>query len=131
MPTTDLPVSFHRIELVLAHNADRPVPAREQRISLIAPLDGDGHLDVPAWEQHRTDCKVVRRRLDRHDDIGHLERSPRGEWGFRYDVACEAGDSALRTLDAPLVRAGALLHLHQEDGVRDLYVVSVSPVGAH
>lgn len=126
MTPQTLPPTFRRIEMVLASSADGC--GAPHRFSLIAPLNSHGEFDEGVWSQHQEACRVVRRRSDRKDDIGHLVRTPAGGWGFRYDVAAEAGDSGVRPFEAAHFTPGDQVQLREEDGLHQLHIVSVTPV---
>ena len=55
-------MTLSRIVLRLARNpgARHAEPDDHRGYTIVAPLDGEGHLDVAAFEKHRSECHVRR-----------------------------------------------------------------------
>lgn len=87
---TSLPPQFRQIHIELAREPGHPEGERSVASVIIAPLTPDGLIDLKLWKNHREACRVVRRRPDEQDQLGHLVHHPGGKWGFHYE-----GDSNL------------------------------------
>ena len=57
---TALPHTFKRIRLNLARSAEYPEGSTRHGYEFVAPLDGNGHIDVAQWREHRKNCRVRR-----------------------------------------------------------------------
>ena len=52
--------TLKRIALTLARSKDFPNGSSQIGYDLIAPLDSDGHIDLPEWKKHRAACAAHR-----------------------------------------------------------------------
>jgi hypothetical protein len=81
-----LPSSFRQIRIELAREQGHPEGAHNIAYVLVAPLDGDGHIDAEIWRQHREACRVAQLRPAAATVRGHLVHRRGGSWAFEYDV---------------------------------------------
>jgi hypothetical protein len=81
-----LPSSFRQIRIELAREHGHPEGAHNIAYVLVAPLDGDGHIDAEIWRQHREACRVARLRPGTASVRGHLVHRRGGSWAFQYDA---------------------------------------------
>jgi hypothetical protein len=86
IPNTLLPHGFCYIRLERAR--DRVHHEGDDKIAyiMIVPLDAESRIDTELYRKHRETCRVVRRRLDNEDSLGHLVHEPGGSWRFHYDL---------------------------------------------
>ena len=49
----DMTATLKRIALTLARSKDFPNGSSQIGYDFIAPLDSNGHIDLPAWKKHR------------------------------------------------------------------------------
>ena len=89
---------LRRIALTLARSKDFPNGSSQIGYDLIAPLDGNGHIDLPAWKKHRADCVVRHFSPGEGNKTGLLVHkaggAEHGRWVFDYDVARDDDDEA-------------------------------------
>jgi hypothetical protein len=125
---TSLPHAFQCIRLERARDRDHPEGDSETAYVLIAPLDSELRIDADLWREHRDACRIVRKRPNEEDSLGHLVHGPGGSWRFHYDVARSTSDESGYHFGDQRFAPGEYLSIREVDGV-DLYrVVSVSPL---
>jgi hypothetical protein len=125
---TALPREFRYIRLERARDHDHPGGDSKIAYILIAPLDADSRIDAKAWREHRDACRVVRKRPDGNDNLGHLMHGPGGSWRFHYDVAGNAADESGYHFGDERFEPGEYLSIREADGVNLYRVVSVLPL---
>lgn len=84
---TELPHGFRYIRFERARDHVHPEGDNKTAYIMIAPLDAESRIDAELARKHKDACRVVRRRPDREDDLGHLVHGPGGSWQFHYDLA--------------------------------------------
>jgi hypothetical protein len=89
-----LPPGFRRIRLELAREKEHPEGSSSIGYTLVAPLDGEGHIDPDLWRQFHEFCRVTRFRAGEADRIGQLVRRRGGAWALAYE---EADDGMVET----------------------------------
>jgi hypothetical protein len=124
----DLPRSFRLIRLELAREAKFPSGNPEYGYRMIAPLDGEGHIDPAQWKEHRDACKVVRFRPDEEDEVGHLVRKGTGAWAFHYDIQGDDEDEAGFRFGDERFIVGEYVSIREEDELHTFRVTSVEHV---
>ena len=90
--------TLKRIALTLARSKDFPNGSSQIGYDLIAPLDSNGHIDLPAWKKHRAAC-IVRHFSPAEDDktgllVHKAGSAEHGRWVFDYNVARDDDDEA-------------------------------------
>ena len=88
---------LHRITLNLARSKTAPEGSSLNRYEIIAPLDGEGHLDATTWKDRRKDCTVLR--VNGHERKSGLLVHKHGgaggaTWMVDYNASMEADDEA-------------------------------------
>ena len=69
-------MALKQIRLELARTKDYPEGSAKHGYEFVAPLDGEGHLDMAEWKQYGQAC-IVHRFWDREDDeTGQLVHKP-------------------------------------------------------
>ena len=112
-----------RVIMRLARNPDAPQGDDSQGYVLMAPLDGDGHLDLELWRKDPRACTVRRFHPD-PDEVADGWLTHRGaNWFFHYDEEDEGPDEPVYRLGEHRIRAGAYLTIHEADGDDHPYVV--------
>ena len=125
---TSLPREFRYIRLERARDHDHPEGDSKTTYILIAPLDAESRIDAEAWRQHKDACRVVRKRPDGEDNLGHLVHGPGGSWRFHYDVAGNTSDESGYHFGGDKFEPGEYLSVREADGVNLYRVVSVLPL---
>ncbi|WP_395646935.1 hypothetical protein [Terricaulis sp.] len=113
-----LPENFHRIRLELAREPGHPEGDAHTGYVIVAPLDGDGRIDIDTARDFRDSCTVVRMRPGAEPERGILRRRPGGSWALHYDL--EAGED-----DDPGYRLGEHRFVPGE------YVTIIEDAGEH
>lgn len=122
---TSLPSSFRLIRLELAREKSAPAGDRHTGYDILAPLDGDGHLDAAEWKAHAAACRVRRFETGREDIIGRLRRRPGGGWFIDYAEGDEDDEAGFRFGDERFV-AGEYVSIRHGVSMHTFRVVSVS-----
>jgi hypothetical protein len=129
-PVTTLPHTFKRIRLNLARSKDFPQGSSKHGYEFVAPLDGNGHIDVKLWQSEREHCRVRRFWEGEDDETGFLVHKPAGgehaRWVFDYDQTAEDDDESGYRFGAHAFRPGEYVSIRGEDGDSHTYqVISV------
>lgn len=121
-----LPKNFRSIRLELAREPGHPQGDARIGYTVVAPLDGDGLLDVETARQFKQDCRVVRFHEGRDHEEGYLRRRPGGSWAFHYDFedGGEDDDPAFRLGDHRFV-TGEYVTIHEDAGAHTYRVAAV------
>lgn len=125
---TALPHAFRCIRLERARDHDHPEGDRRTGYVLIAPLDADSKIDAGLWRAHKEACRVVRRRPDEEDSLGHLVHGPGGSWRLHYDVAGKSSDETGYHFGDERFEAGEYISINEADGIDVYRVASVTPL---
>ena len=90
--------TLKRIALTLARSKDFPNGSSQIGYELIAPLDRNGHIELPEWKKHRAACSVRHFSPAEDDKTGLLVHkaggAEHGRWVFDYNVARDDDDEA-------------------------------------
>lgn len=127
MATADLT----RVTLHLARMPGYPEGSARFGYDIIAPLDGDGRLDVVLWRDNRAACTVRRFRPDEDDRFGMLVHKAGGAggatWTLDYDRTTTEDDEPGFRLDRHRFVEGDYVSF-ADDGEEHAYkVVDVHP----
>jgi hypothetical protein len=80
---------LQRITLHLARTHDFPEGSASRGYEIVAPLDGEGHLDAHAWREARAHCHARRFWAGEPDRVGRLVHKAGGPggatWAIDYD----------------------------------------------
>lgn len=125
---TSLPREFRYIRIERARDHDHPEGDSKTAYIMIAPLDAESRIDAEAWREHKEACRVLRKRPDGGDNLGHLVHGPGGSWRFHYDVARNAPDETGHHFGGEKFEPGEYLSIRKADGVNVYRVVSVLPL---
>ena len=125
---TSLPREFRYIRIERARDHDHPEGDSKTAYIMIAPLDAESRIDAEAWREHKEACRVLRKRPDGGDNLGHLVHGPGGSWRFHYDVARNAPDETGHHFGGEKFEPGEYLSIREADGVNVYRVVSVLPL---
>ena len=125
-------VTLKRIALTLARSKDFPNGSSHIGYDLIAPLDSDGHIDLPEWKKHRAAC-IVRHFSPTEDDktgllVHKAGGSEHARWVFDYDESADDDDEAGYRFGAHAFRTGEYVSMRDDDGeMHTFQVASVEP----
>lgn len=122
---TSLPRTFRYIRIERARDHDHPEGDSKTAYILIAPLDADSRIDVDTWREHKDACRVVRKRPDSEDTLGHLVHGSGGSWRFHYDVSRTASDESGYHFGDEKFDPGEYLAIREPNGINLYRVVSV------
>lgn len=124
---TTLPHNFKRIRLNLARSKEFPDGSKLHGYDFVAPLDGNGHIDVEQWRKDRAHCRVRRFWAGEDDEIGMLVHKAGGpehaRWVFDYDETAEDDDEAGYRFGSHAFKAGEYVSIRDEDGEMHTFVV--------
>ncbi|TPI24304.1 hypothetical protein FJW08_29775 [Mesorhizobium sp. B3-2-1] len=116
----ELSSKFRHIRLLLARDKGHPEGDRQEGYDLLAPLTGEGRIDVQEWRSHRGSCRVRRFRTGEEDLIGRLRRKPGGQWFFDYadgdrddEIGFHLGDELFVTGEYMSVERNGAMHTYQ------------------
>ena len=121
-------MSLHRITLNLARSKEFPAGSAQHGYELIAPLDGNGHLDAEGWRKAKEACTVRRFWADEENDLGHLVHrggEKGGSWAFTYDIAGDEDDEAGYRFGAHSFNVGDYVSIRDDDEVLHTFVVAL------
>lgn len=125
---TTLPHTFKRIRLNLARSKEFQQGSPRHGYEFVAPLDGNGHIDVALWRAHREHCRVRRYWEGQDDEIGLVVHKPGGpehaRWVFDYDQTAEDDDESGYRFGTHAFRTGEYVSIRNEDGEMHTYVVA-------
>jgi len=123
-------MALQHIRIELARCADFPDGSAEHGYEFIAPLTGEGHLDVETWQGHKDACTVKRFWGDEPEEHGRLVHLGNG-WRFHYPGEDLDEDEPLFKLDRHTVREGDYISVNEDDGWQTFKVKRVreSPLG--
>lgn len=124
---------LQRITLHLGRTAAHPEGSSRDGYDIIAPVDGEGHLDVNAWRAERERCRVRRFRVgepDRHGWLVHRAGGAGGShWQIDYDDQSSADDESAFKLDRHTIAVGEYLSIRgADDEFEPFRIVAIAPV---
>ncbi|MGF1463553.1 MAG: hypothetical protein ACFB2Z_10380 [Maricaulaceae bacterium] len=111
-------MALTQIVMRLGRNPEAGYPEGDDKHGyvVVAPLNGDGRLDVELWRAHRKNCTVLRFSPD-DDERADGWLTHRGDhWFFHYDEEHEGPDEPLFRLGDHTLRVGDYLTIHEADG---------------
>jgi hypothetical protein len=110
------------IRLELARTKEFPQGAANRGYEFVAPLDGEGHLDLNGWQQEREKCRVRRFWAGEGDEHGQLiHRGSR--WAFQYEADVEDEEPIFR-FDRHSFREGEYVSITEHDGEQRTFRVT-------
>lgn len=125
---TTLPHSFKRIRLNLARSKEFPNGSAKHGYEFVAPLDGQGHIDVNLWKTDRAHCRVRRFWEGDDDQVGFVVHKAGGpehaRWVFDYDQTAEDDDESGYRFGAHAFKTGEFVSIRDEDGDMHTFVVA-------
>ncbi|HUT50457.1 MAG TPA: hypothetical protein VM325_14040 [Alphaproteobacteria bacterium] len=108
-------MALKQIRLELARTKDFPDGSAKHGYEFVAPLDGEGHLDMAEWKEYGQAC-IVHRFWDREDDeTGQLIHNRHG-WAFSYEPG-EEDDEPIFRFDKHNFVEGEYISVTEHDGV--------------
>ena len=121
-------MSLFHIRLEMARNKDFPDGNPNRGYDIVAPLDGDGHLDKEAWKRAPNSALVTRFWDGERAALGKLVHHKNG-WAFDYDPGDDDDDEVGFRLGSHLFKPGEYvsIHDHGEDELHTFIVKTVSP----
>lgn len=102
------------VRLELAREPAFPSGSHAHGYELVAPLDGDGLLDVEEWRANKARCKVRRFWPDEDDRIGTLTHN-RSHWRFHYGDTPEDDDEDIFKLGNHKLLVGEYVSIREDD----------------
>jgi hypothetical protein len=123
-----LPHGFRYIRLERARDRHNPEGDSRTAYILIAPLDAESRIDVELYRKHKEACRVVRKRPDSEDSLGHLVHGPGGSWRFHYDLTGGIADETGSHFVDERFEPGEYVSLQEADGTNVYRISSVLPL---
>jgi len=123
-----LPHSFRFIRLERARDHQNPQGDSKTAYILIAPLDSESRIDAETYRQHKEACRVVRKRPNSEDSLGHLVHGSGGSWRFHYDLTGGLADEVGSHFDDERFEPGEYVSLQESDGQNVYRITSVLPL---
>ena len=111
-----------KIRLEMARNPKFPEGSRNHGYELIAPLTGDGHLDVDAWSKHKDKCTVRRFWQGQNDELGEIQRKG-NRWVFSYAPG-DDDDEPIFRLGDHVFKPGEYISITEHSGEQFTYLVA-------
>lgn len=116
-----------RISLTLARSKDFPNGSSQIGYDLIAPLDSNGHIDLPAWKKHRAACSVRHFSPAQDDKTGVLVHkaggAEHGRWVLDYNVARDDDDEAGFLFGHHAFLPGEYVSITDAEGIMHTFMV--------
>mgnify|MGYP003701021833 CR=1 FL=1 len=114
-----------KIVLHLARTPEYPEGSRHHGYEFVAPLDGEGHLDVEGWQKEKDACTVRRFWQGEDDETGNLIRTRGGKWAFSYAPGEDDDEPIFKFMQHQL-KEGEYISITEHDGVtRPFLIVSI------
>ena len=108
-------MALKQIRLELARTKDFPNGSASHGYEFVAPLDGEGHLDMAEWKEYAQACTVHRFWAGEDDETGQLVHTRKG-WAFSYEPG-EDDDEPIFKFDRHEFREGEYVSVTEHDGV--------------
>lgn len=123
---------LQRIMILLARSHDFPNGSVHHGYELVAPLNGDGKIDLETWKAKRAACTVRRFWGDQDEQHGLLKHRNGGAggatWIFDYDESDPDDDEAGYRLADHVWEPGEYVSIKDDEGVMHTFrVASVDP----
>lgn len=125
---TALPRGFRYIRLERARDHHHPDGDSNTAYVMIAPLDAGSRIDSELYRKHRDACRVVRKRPNEEDSLGHLVHGPGGSWRFHYDLTTTSPDETGSHFDDERFEPGEYVSVQEATGLNLYRVASVLPL---
>jgi hypothetical protein len=121
-------MTLSKIRIEMARSREYPKGSALHGYEFVAPLNGAGQIDIDAWNQQRTKCRVRRFWESEAGEIGHLTRKPGGSWAFHYDIHGDINDDETGyRLGNHVFRPGEYVSIREHDEDMNTFkVVSVT-----
>jgi hypothetical protein len=108
-------MALKQIRLELARTKDFPDGSANHGYEFVAPLDGEGHLDMHEWKEFGQACIVHRFWAGEDDETGQLIHNRHG-WAFSYEPG-EDDDEPIFRFDKHNFIEGEYISVTEHDGV--------------
>jgi hypothetical protein len=123
-----LPPGFRYIRLERARDHLHPEGDNNTAYIMIAPLDAESRIDGKLYRKHKEACRVVRKRPDHEDSLGHLVHGAGGSWRFHYDITGDAPDETPNHFVDERFEPGEYISIQETDGLNVYRIASVLPL---
>lgn len=120
-------MTLFNIRLELARTPDHPDGSSACGYEFVAPLDGDGHLDVDGWTHFKEECRVRRFWEHEDDEEGNLIRTRGRGWAFSYEPGDDDDEPIFRFLQHRFVESEYVSITEHDGETRPFRIVSVQP----
>ncbi len=117
------------VTLHLARSPDYPEGSDQHGYNILAPLDGEGHIDQARWKRNKELCIAMRFWAGEPNRYGRLRHRAGGEggatWVIDYDAATSDDDEAGYKLDRHHFAIGEYLTLGGDHGAHTFRVANM------
>lgn len=119
---------LYKIRLELAREPEFPAGNKKRGYELVLPLDAAMKIDAAEWKKHPEACTVERFWDGEFAALGYLEKHPKGQWVFDYDLDADDDDEAGFRLGEHSFNTGEYVSISAHDGKMHTFtVVSATP----
>ena len=105
---------LRKIRLEMARTPEFPMGSANHGYEFVAPLDGEGHLDMDEWKEYGQACIVHRFWQGEDDETGQLVHNRHG-WAFSYEPG-EEDDEPIFRFDSHVFAVGEYVTITEHDG---------------
>lgn len=117
-----------RIQLELARTPRFPEGSANHGYEFVAPLTGEGHVDLHAWHENKESCIATRFWGDAPEEQGRFVHT-RGGWCFDYGAVDMQDEEPFYKLDRHTFIPGNYVTITERDGKQYPFkIMSVVPV---
>ena len=111
-------MALTRVVMRLGRNPQAGFPDGDDRHGyvVVAPLNGDGKLDLELWRANKAACTVDRFSPEPADKADGWLSHRGANWFFRYDEEDEGPDEPVFRLGDHTMKIGEYLTIHEADG---------------
>jgi hypothetical protein len=119
---------LYHVRLELAREPEFPEGNRKRGYELVLPLGADMKIDAAEWKKNPQACTVERFWDGEFAALGYVEKHPKGQWVFDYDLDADDDDEAGYRLGEHAFNQGEYVSISAHDGKMHTFtVVSARP----
>jgi hypothetical protein len=118
-------IGLSRLRLALSRNPDAGFPEGDDRYGylIVAPLNHEGHIDLPTWRAHRARCTVTRLTPDTPAHAQGWLVHREGAWHIHYGQTSDGPDEHFDHLGDHRLFVGDYLTISSPNGAALVYQI--------